>query len=448
MINIDIKSGTAPDVDQQASNPRLKNAFLNKKGQIQLLPNVLKQIDLAETRAILKSTYRDRLIIATKREIYYLENNVLVEAGKINGTSFAVRMGENTQNQVTIVNGSAAWVFSQRTNGFIKLSSGANGFDLINPVDVVVLNTFTIVVSSDDDKWIVSEADNALNYDANLVVVTDNAIGKLSACAELDNNLFIFGETGVERWIPSIERLTTDFPFEQDPTYRDDFGCVSTASLVTDNNYIFYLSATGQIREMKPNGRNTISNDGIENIINAYENPENSFGSFFYHKGEYLYQLSFVAEGKNNNAFLYCPESRKWCESDDLWLGFADKAILDDGIYNVTNDYANDPTNIIIQTPYFKPKPSQMYGRSMLNSVLLEATQGKGTVDAEQVCYLQLSKDNISYGNRVKRKLSKVGDRLYQFRWYMNYSNNGFSLRFTLELQQEITITNAWALIN
>ena len=444
MLAIDIKNGTAPSVDPQVNNPRLRNAFVNPKGDIQLLPNIVQEFELNNIRAIFKSTFNDRSIVVTQREVFYIQGEALIKVGEIISTTNAVRISENTQNQVTIVNGAGAWVFAQRTGGFSRLNATNNGFTLTNPVDVTVLNTITIIVGKDDDQWIISEPDNALFYDEDSIQTIDNSMGKLTGCEDLNNNLFIFGETGVQRWIPSIERTTTDAPFSQDPTYRDDYGCLSTGSLITDNNQLFYLSQNGEIRMMTPQGRSTVSTDGIEQIIANYTDASNSFGSYYFHKGFYLYQLSFPDEG---NAFVYCPWSKKWSESDEIWLGFDGKVILFNGVYELTTSFEGNYKTVVIQSGYFRPEPQKMYERTILGSILLEATQGKGTNPIEQICFLQLSKDNIVYGNRVRRKLSKVGDRLFQFRWYMSYSNNGFSVRFTLELQQDITILNAWAIM-
>ncbi len=444
MTPIPIDTGTLPAVDAQVNSPRLRGGFVNTQKHVQLLPNLFRLFELNNCRAIFKSTFKNRQIVVTQREVFYIQNQEVIKVGDIISTTNAVRVDENTQNQVTIVNGAGAWVFEQRTGGFSKLNATSNGFTLTEPVDVTVLDTITIVVGkvNDTNTWIVSEANNALIYAANLVRLTDNSMGDLSGCTDLNNNLFIFGTEGVQRWLPNIERVPTDFPFSQDPSYRDDYGCISTGSLTTDNNELFYLSRGGQVRMMRSEGRHTITNDGIENIINSYADTTNSFGSYFYHKGFYLYHLSFPAA---KNAFVFCPRSNKWSESDDMWIDFSENVILKDGIYELTQDYSNAYRTLILETPYFKPKPTDMYMRSVLGSVLLEMTQGKGTVDTPQSVFLQLSKDNIFYGNRVKDLFSKIGDRLFQFRWFMNYVNNGFSLRFTIELQQDVTFTSIQA---
>lgn len=438
-VDFPIDVGTLPATDPQVNDPRLTGSFVNREGQIQLFPNIKKLFDFNELQSIFKSTFKDRIIVATERKVFYIENGATIEVGDILGSSFATRMDENQQNQVTIVNGAGAWVFSQRTGQFAKLGL-ANGFEIENPVDVVVLNTFTIIVGGVDKQWIVSRANNALFYDANLIIVSDESVGDLTGCRDLDNNLYIFGTGGVQRWVPSTLRLPTDFPFTQDPTYRDKYGCVTTASLLSENNEIFYLSSNGQIRHMTPQGRKTITNDGIERIITTFDVTK-AFGSYFYHKGYYLYFLSFI---KNNNGFVYCPESEKWSENNDKWLGFSEFVALKDGVYELTTDFLLTGQEVIIQSPFIYPKSPNLEVRARLGAVYLEITQGKAGINSRQTCFLQLSKDNVVYSNRVSRDLSPVGKRLFQFRWYMNFTNTGFSLRFTLELKDDIVITRAF----
>ncbi len=447
MQQLPIDTGTLPAVDPQVSNPRLRGAFVNPKKEIQLLPHLTLNRSVPGIQAIFKSTFNDRIIYATQSEVFYIENDNVNKAGDIISASAPIRMDENTQNQVVIVNGSGAWVFNQRTTGFSQLTAAANGFDIDNPVDVAVLDTFMVVVGGKDRKWIASNANDATTYDANTVITTDNTMGDLTGVQDLDNNLFIFGERGVQRWIPGIERTPNSLPFSQDPTFRDEYGCVSTGSLLSQNNELFYLSQDGQIRMMTAQGANTISNDGIENIINSYTDVKFSKGSYWYHKGHFLYQLTFEP---NTNAFVYCSKAQKWSESgdNDLITGFSEFAIQSDGIYELDTNYADAYKKVVIQTPYIKPKLNDLSQRPTLGSVFLEMTQGKNGSPEVQSCFLQVSKDNILYGNRVRRLLSKVGNRLFQLRWYMNIANTGFTMRFELQLRQDVVIQTAWVTFN
>lgn len=445
MNQVAIDLGSLPAVDLQVNNPRLRNGFVNKLGHIQLLPASAQLEFLQNTRAIFFSTFNDRIILVTFNQVFYYENSLLTFIGEIIFSSLAVRIAENRQNQVTIVNGTGAWVWDQNDNSFAKLNEIGNGFTLNNPVDVIELDTFTIIVGGRDKAWTPSDPNNALQYNQNVVEVTDNSLGDLTGIEALDNNLFIFGEGGVQRWVPSIERTPSSFPFTQDPNYRDEYGCLSTASLISKNNEMFYLSNSGQIRYITLAGGQVITNDGISSIINSYTDKNSSVGSYYFHKGHYLYQITFPS---TQNAFLYCPDSKRWSESSDLIIGYDEFPIKQDGLYQFNEDYNTDYFKVFFQTDYFIPNNKNLKERVALNQVLMRLTQGKGESADVQVVDLQVSKDNILFGNSIRRQLSKVGKRLFQLRWYMNIPNNAFCLRFRLEVKQDITIESLWAAIN
>ena len=437
--------GTLPESDRQVNDPRLREGFVNKEGHVQLLPNLTLNRSFTNLRAVFKSKFNDRTIVVDNKDVIYIEYGITNKVGEIIETANAVRIDENVQGQVVIVNGSGAWVFDQPTDGFFKLNADNNGFDLINPVDVVELNTFIIIVSGDDNKWIVSLANNALQYAGNEVVVTDNSLGKLTGCEHWNNNLFIFGENGVQRWIPSIERTTFDFPFSQDPTYRDEYGCVQTGSLLSENNRLFYLSENGQIRLLSPSGIEIITNDGIELILSSYDASQ-ARASYFYFDGYYFYIISFL---NDDNSFVYCPLTKKWSETSQLWVDFSGKGgtkglvALKDGLYELTTDMSSGK-NVVIKTQFVYPKSPQLEYRAILATVILESTQGKGETQERELCWLSLSKDNILFGNEVGIDFSKTAERLFQIRWHLTYSNTGFVLKFRFRLFTNLTIMRGY----
>lgn len=441
MQPLPINIGTLPADDLQVNRSQLLGGFVNSEHEIQLLPHLTKAHDFSNAKAILSSTFKSRIIVATQSEVFYIQEGSVNKVGDLISTVLPVRMAENAQNQVTIVNGSGAWVFDQNTTGFSQLNSASNGFDLANPVDVTVLNTITIVVGGTDKEWIVSDANDAVQYAGNEVKETDENMKNLTGVRALDNNLFIFGQGGVQRWVPATERLPSSFPFSEDPTYRDEYGCVATGSLVGKNNEIYYLSESGQVRMMTAQGALTLTNDGIENIITGYSDKDMAFGSYFYHKGYYLYQLTFETA---ENAFVFCPLSKKWSESDDLIRAYSDSPLLADGVYDFDTNYTTEYKKISMTTPYIKPNPTDMTKRVKLGLVMLEMTQGKNESADVQLCFLQISKDNVLFGNRVKKSFSPVGKRLFQFRWYVSLAHNAFTFRFELQTKQDITITNGW----
>lgn len=447
MTNINISRGSLPSEDIQTNNPRLVNGFVNRENEIELLPALLKRFSIANPKAIFGSTFNDRVFVVTNDDVFYIESGVLNEVGSILNSSFAVRIYENVRNQLCIVNGLRAYVIDQQVSLAILELGAANGFTLTNPRDVFALDDIMVIVGGTDRKWTISDPNNALSWQSQ-IVETDRIMKDLTGVRALDNNLFIFGEGGVERWVPTPLRVTQDFPFTKDPSYRDENGLVSTASLVGENNELFYLSTKGRIRRIGLDGHSTINPPGIQQIIREFSDLDNSTGSYFYFNGLWHYQLSFPS---NADSFLYSSSTRKWCESTDLLRGNfedGDLCILSDGVYELTDDYSQAYKNILLQTDFFYPDKNDMGVRVRLNRVMLDLTQGKNETQDDQKVFLSLSKDNVAFGTTVGRFLSGVGKRLAQLRWYMNVPSNGFTLRFTGHFKSDITIKGCQAFFN
>lgn len=444
-LPIPINKGTNPALDEQVSFPRLKNGFVGPEA-VYLRPAIEQTNSFSNALAIHQSTFEDRTIVVTKRQVFVIDNKgIQSKVGDILPSLEFVRLDENSQNQITIVNGGGAWVLDQRnSNLFVQLNSTDNGFDLDNPVDVHVLNTFTIIVGGTDQKWIISNANNALNYDAQDIVVTDNSLGKLSGVRSIDNNLFIFGTNGNQRWVPSIERLPSDAPFSQDPNYRDDFGAISTASLKTGNNVIYFLDKESSVRALASNSARSVSlmSEGQAEFTLKQGDISKTYGSYYYFRGNYFYQLSF-----EKNSLVFCLSSKTWSESDLIFRDYDGQALLEDGVYDLTQDYSKEWLSVELTAPYMNFTITDPMDRVTLHAVFLNVTQGKENVVKGSRVDLQLSKDNVCYGNRVSRDLAPQAERLRQLRWHLNVANNAFAYRLTLHLKSDISIISALAFI-
>ena len=84
--------------------------------------------------------------------------------------------------------------------------------------------------------------------------------------------------------------------------------------------------------------------------------------------------------------------------------------------------------------------------RTILSSVFLDITQGKGqTLDVER-CDLRISEDNISFGNAVGVALATTANRRQQLRWYMTMANDRFTFIFSLIIKTDLSIRKGYAL--
>jgi hypothetical protein len=440
---INISVGSDPDTDLQASDARLVDAFVQSNGEIKLLPALSSILKIENIEAIFHSTYFKRLIIVTRSNLYYYLNGELHTVGEIDYYGYAVRIAENVANHICIVTGESAWIFDQQNDTLTKLSAEDHGFDLTNPRDVTTINTLFIVVGGNESKWIISNVNNGFSWDGNEVITTDTSVGELIGVAASNNNLFIFGEGAVQRWVPSILRSVQDFPFTQDPSFQEEYGLTSTNSLISKNNSIFYLSYNGQIRNISAKGRMTINSPGIQSVIDGYAYLSKSRASYFHFHSHWFYHLSFENE---NTTWVYCVESNKWSESNDIILGNSiaqnkeDVVFLNDGLYNLTDDLSNQYKSVLIQTSPIYLSGDDVEQRVALSKVVLELTQGKNQSSEDDKAFLSLSKDNVVFSPTVSRQFAPIGDRLKKLSWNINFPAPVVTLRLTLHTKSDILI--------
>lgn len=426
-INVPLTSGSNPDISTRLNNSSLFNLYVSG-GAIYPLASLALIKSFHRAKAILRTDYGEgSFIIVTNDALYsYNDAGIILKLSELSLSGLPVRAKENGHNQIIIVDGTAAYVFELRNNLLTKLTD-KNGFDLAFPTDVTVINTFTIIVSA--EKWTVSDANNALLYGFNDVPILDPSMGKLNGCQELNNNLFIFGEFGVQRWVPSIVSTSALLPFRQDVSFRLGFGALSTYSIISNNSSIIFLSSDYTFKSISTSGIKSISTAGIGKKIKEYENINYSRGSAYIYNGQFFYQLTFP---KSKYGWVYNYNSGTWSETDQLIIDSTDnKALIDSGICELTSKHL--PRRYEIVSDVIKlPSKTDNY-RYALKAVYLDFTQGEfyGEPPAlAQYIDLSVSKDNIVQSNYVRRNIGAIGQTQATNIWRMNIVSHQFTFSF------------------
>ncbi len=435
-ISVPINLGSAPEIDIQVTDPRLVNGFVSNDA-IHFLPQYSLLKELPNIRAIHYTQFNDSYVIVTLTDIYYYSTAGLQLIGSISQSVSAIRIAENQNNQLVIVNGTYAYVYDQKTSTLTQLGDKQT-FDINNPVDVIIINTLTIIAGGTDKKWSVSTTNNALVWNDNDIVVSDDSVGKLTGLGETDNNLFIFGEFGVQRWVPGTETNIYGFPFNRDPSFRQDYGAVSTASIISKDNAIYYLSNDTHIRRISSHGVERLTTAGQALAIAVNDKVENSTGAYYDYKGTYFYHLSL-----NNGSWVFNTFNSSWSESELFLQGYDRLAIKSSSIGELGNFIAENSQKLVLHTPYLDNSTKNPLERAILNQVTLLLSQGNFSSENEQIVELSISLDGLFFGNRVKVDLAKAGQRLSQARWYMNLVSTGFALKFTLYTNYDLSIKGA-----
>lgn len=437
IVKLDISLGSVPSVDKQIQNPRLKGFFVGLDG-IHLLRIYEKLFSLVGIEEIItvdgyRYAFTNSVIYKIKKDLLELPVKV---ASFMSGNS-AVRADNNSAKEIGFCNGLYAYVYNITENAITKLSN-TQGFDLVTPIDVVNFDTLMVFIGSKEREFISSNANDALTYNATEVKETASSIGNLIGISHIENNLYIFGEHDIQRWTPTPENSPGSFPFILDTNYNDGFGSASTASVIKGNNVIYFLSNNGQIRQLTGDSEQ-ICSPGIAEEINSKTDAEisDSTGSFYYHKGSYFYQISF-----SDNAYVYCVSSRKLSETSTIVSASdGDVSSISGELMKASVNFANLTEELVIQTSY--SNFGDGINRYPVSIVYLWITQGKTFAGDNNYIYLSVSRDNVKYGNEVKKKLSAPGKRLSKLIWKYGMHDFGFSFRFRFSIKSEISVISS-----
>ena len=429
MTAINILTGSNPAVSEQVNNPRLFNMYVDKDG-LYRLPYLKLFSKLDRVMAIHETKYDGgSYIVATRDFLVNMRYDGSYQLiGNINSISNNIRIDETPGNQIIVTTGSGAYVYSPRQQGslpkFVQLGQDQK-FDLKNPVGVVVLNTFVVIAGGEDQKWIVSSPDNALEYNTDDIRVTDTEMGNLTGIQQLHNNLFIFGENASQRWTPSVERTQYDFPFTLDPSFRTEYGCIAPSSIANTGANIYFLGNNNIVMSLSQQGLQAVSNAGIAKTFDDEAQLDNASGSYFYYNNHYFYCLSL-----SQKSWVYCEASEKWSESD-LLLTSADGEMVttNKGVFTVSNQFEENG-HIQLITEVILPKGKSSYSRNSINGVNLNITQGLESIAEPQTIDLAISTDNVEFGRDVNRPIALTGKRRGINIWKMNLAGNQFTLRF------------------
>lgn len=446
MLDVPLNVGTMPDWNIRLGNPQLKNMYYNN-GHLYCSPGLVALAAIPNVRAMHYSAYQQgSYIVVTNTAVYTVSLGGAIDfISSIVYTGAAVKIDENLQNQVTIVDGggSYAYVYDQRAKSFTKIGT-AQGLNqrLITIVGVVVINTFTILISKEG--WFqISNPNNALDYNEAYVNEMDPSLTSGVGVASLDNNLYILGTTGIERWEPGLTNNYA-FPFTRDSNYRTDYGVASAGSIVRAIDEIYFLSSyyvpmvlnSGGARELIADsqfdeGGRSQKSAGIARIIGGYQDVTTCFGSFYSNRGNYFYHLTFLAEGIS---WVCNSKNKVWAYSDDLITAAPQKEIQEavgssNGLYQLSD------TPIVGQEKHrlFIPERQLLYkgiypNRSTLSGIEVRMVQGNlqtnstGTYENPNYQYLQLSLsiDGLTYGNIIEAPIGQTGERQAVSTWNCN----------------------------
>lgn len=454
-INLPINRGTRPNWQARLNYPQLFNMFVGDGKHIYTDPGLSKLSDSApdaNTRAIHYSEYMGgSYFCVTRNQILQIfVNGGYVVIANINNSGLAVQIDENDQNQVIIVDGRKAYVYAQRTKVFTILSA-LQGFELTTPISVVVLNNIGIVLDKSTNTWVISDANNLLIWPVlDFVAQLDSALTQGVSLETLSNNLFIFGTTGIERWVPQTGNSPYLFPFDKDTNYRQDFGAISTNGVIRGFDEIYFLSSKFVPMSLTIQGLTELADDdyktGLAKIISDYSDVNKCEAAFYSFKGNYIFSMTFQETGV---CWRFCINSKTYSTGDDLIISAL-----------TTYEIVATPAGVfnLVLTPQVKKRRTwigdkiKVYkglepNRQTINGFDVQMIQGLLHNTPEEL-ELSFSLDGQqTWTNTVNRPIGPTGKRNAQTTWFFNITGKEFTPRLSYYGQLEFTIESIAAIV-
>ena len=454
--NLPIDRGTRPDYETRINYPQLFNMFVGGSKHVYTDPGLSKLSPDAPdqgSRAVHYSSYNGgRYYTVTKTQIIEesFDGTGYRVIAKIANSGMPVQIAENAQHQIIFTDGKKAYVYAQQaTPPTFTVLSATNGFTLENATSVTIVNNIAIVLDANNYTAIVSGPNNALLWPALEDISVDSTITKPLSLETIDNNLFIFGTTGIERWVPNTGNSPYIFPFDKDTSYKQVVGALSTNSISvgfgedSDYNTLYFLSSRFVPMSLSSVGLKELPSEdckaGLARILSEYEDVQNCETSFYVFKGNYTFAMTFVEKGIS---WRYCVNSDTFSTGDDLIVSSVDAfpvVATPDGIFTlVQKPQARKRRTWIGDTlqPYKGQQPSRstMCG---LDAQILQGLPHQGKDELE----LSFSLDGQQvWTNTVNRPMGATGQRNAQTTWAFNIAAKQFTPRLSYYGDLEFTI--------
>jgi len=287
----------------------------------------------------------------------------------------------------------------------------------------------------------------ALDYVAQI----DPALTEPVGLSSIVGNLFIFGTTGIERWVPSTGNNPYLFPFTKDTSYRQDFGAIATNGIVQGFNSVYFLSSKYVPMVLTPQSITELGDadykNGLAKILSEYTDVAKCESSFYAYKGVYTFSMTFRDTGI---CWRYCVDSQTYSRSDDLIISALrtyDVVATPDGVFTL------EPVPQVSKLRQFVGDTIRIYkgqqpNRMSLNGFDVQIIQGLLNNDDESL-ELSFSLDGQqTWTNIVNRPMGKTGERNAQTTWVMNITGKEFTPRVSYYGPLDFTIRQMNAIVN
>ncbi len=459
IVNVPINTGSVVSVDEQMVNSKFLNCFVGEDNKVFSTPGQKLIIALNNARAIWYTPFNGgSYLVVTDTAI---ERVTLVGTKQtiatIPNSSQPVQIAENMKNQLCICDGLNAYILTQSTTIADKLTTldSTVGFDLTNPITCTELNTSFIVGSANGGKFQVSSPNDGLTWSVFDEAQIESALTSLVCLTTFKNNLFVLGGSAIERWVPNMVTLNQPFPFTRDNSYRTDYGCISTDSVVSNIDAVVWLSDDYKVMMMDETGVKPLTDSGLTHLFSKYDAAASSHGSFYTAKGQWIYHLYFPNSADNGGdvSWIYNLNSQKWSQVDYHVISSLGTYLTDavrnvpvvgfaDGFYQLTDEQQADRFFTVRSLMLDIPAAQRNSFRQKISNIVAEVVQGKvqESTDEPQHLIMRFSRDNLTWSNAITSRLGETGQRENITRWSIQSAVEG-SVGFEITYYGKLDLT-------
>ena len=271
--------------------------------------NVLDLLSNEQGRGLYSSSVGNIMIAVIGFGVYSITPDLTPNlVGELFTNTNDVYIAENNNFQICITDGVYVYVYNYSDSSFKTSNPSGPGGALVNfpttfsPGYISFQNGQLIIACINTQVWQLSDFNNALVWPQE--PQNQGAIQSkpctIQAAVPLPgggNNLLVFGTNVAESWQYVGSAL---FPYQRNPSFNIDYGCLNAASIAALENFVVWLSfneQAGPALSYTTGGPvQNISTDGIAFKFGELTNPENCTGFLFRQDGHLIYQFTFITD--------------------------------------------------------------------------------------------------------------------------------------------------------
>lgn len=267
--------------------------------------------EAGDGRGIFYSTRGNFMLVVTGTAVYRYDTNLTRSTiTTLTTTQGQVYMAENLASQILIVDGQNAYLYDYSVPVTTTLTLTNSLGQTIVPGHVEYHNTYFLVspspTSLSPENWYVYEklSTTELTRVKELKIQTkpDKALA-VRRIPGAGNNVMVFGGTVSEIWT----QVGSDDVYRRVQSTNIDNGVVNIATIGAAENQVFWLGQNekGSRSIFTSDGSQAfpISTDGIDQLLERLDHPEDSVGFCYRQDGHLFYQLTFYNDNDNLTLF-------------------------------------------------------------------------------------------------------------------------------------------------